>query len=130
MNRMFSLLLTIMMGISIASAAAAVYAFNEDDLNRLRTTNECIGCDLSGADLRNADMKSAKLSAADLKRANLAGADLSHANLMDATLTDATMTGTDLSFATWTDGSTCQEGSIGHCNKETVYGVKQSGFMY
>jgi uncharacterized protein YjbI with pentapeptide repeats len=96
---------------------------------------------LSGADLRGADLSNAWLSGADLSRANLGGADLSNAmleianlsgaNLSDADLRFAQFRGADLRFAknlrsailrhaqlsgaTWTDGRTCGEGSIGEC---------------
>ncbi len=60
-------------------------AWNQDELDRLRETNACSGCDLSGA--------------------LLYGEDLSGANL----------TNTNLIWATWTDGRQCAEGSIGEC---------------
>ncbi|MEN6467886.1 MAG: pentapeptide repeat-containing protein [Smithella sp.] len=71
--------------------AGGAGAFSEIDLQKLKATGRCPGCNLENADLR---------------AANLHGADLSAANLLDA----------NLSFATWTDGSKCQVGSVGTCN--------------
>lgn len=68
--------------IGILSVMGA-YAFNPADLEKLKTTNSCESCDLTGAYLLMADLREA-----DLHQANLNG-------------------------ATWTDGSTCKEGSIG-----------------
>jgi hypothetical protein len=59
------------------------------------------GClNLSGTDLSNANLTGANLSGADLEYANLEGADLTEANL---------------TYAYWTDGRKCAEGSIGEC---------------
>ena len=59
-----------------------VGAFDEDDLKKLKATNECLKCDLSGA----------YLYAANLTRENLTGAWLSGVNLTDANLTGADLT--------------------------------------
>lgn len=69
------------------TVASPLFAFDEDDLQKLRKTNKCERCDLSDAHLPGA---------------NLRGANLEGANL---------------SGATWTDGSKCRENSIGHCEK-------------
>lgn len=61
--------------------AGGAGAFSEIDLQKLKATGRCPGCNLENADLRAA-------------------------NLLDA----------NLSFATWTDGSKCQVGSVGTCN--------------
>jgi len=76
---------------------------------------DCPGCylarrdlsrvDLSGADLRGADLAQTDLSWADLRGADLSGADLSQA-LLDAA---------DLGGATWVDGQTCADSSVGEC---------------
>jgi len=97
--------------------ASSTSAFDPADLERLRTTNTCVECDLSGADLKGADLEGADLTGADLKGADLVGgawlnganftdADLSGANFADAELigtifkdaklTDANLTGADL----------------------------------
>ena len=75
-----------------------VMAFNPVDLTRLQQTNSCAYCNLSGVHLLGAD---------------LTNADLYHSNLTGANLTRAI-----LSNAVWTDGSVCELGSIGKCNKK------------
>jgi len=76
---------------------SGAHAWNEAQLQLLKTTNSCPNCDLSGADL----------SYANLNNANLSGADLSGADL----------SGAILSGATWTDGSLCRKASYGECYK-------------
>jgi uncharacterized protein YjbI with pentapeptide repeats len=69
------------------------------------------GANLSDADLSSASMRQADLSDADLRFAQFRGADLRFAkNLRSAILRHAQLSG-----ATWTDGRTCGEGSIGEC---------------
>ena len=51
------------------------WAYNEQDLAKLKALNACEGCDLSGADLSGVDLTDANLSGA-----NLSDADLSAAN--------------------------------------------------
>lgn len=85
-----------------------VMAFNPVDLTRLQQTNSCAYCNLSGVHLLGAD-----LTNADLREADLTNADLYHSNLTGANLTRAI-----LSNAVWTDGSVCELGSIGKCNKK------------
>ena len=77
-------------------------AFNSMDVQKLKTTNQCPNCDLSGASLRET---------------NLSGANLTMANLSGANLSKSYMSGAKLNGATWTDGSKCQEGSVGQCIK-------------
>ena len=67
------------------------WAYSESDLVKLKTTNACKGCDLSGADLRREN-----LSRAMLPGANLSGADLRRAMLPGAYLKYANLTGADL----------------------------------
>ena len=71
-----------------------VGAFDEDDLKKLKATNECLKCDLSGVNL-----KGAYLYAENLTRANLTGANLTRAWLSGVNLTDANLTGADLTDA-------------------------------
>ena len=47
------------------------FGYSESDLQKLLSTKECVGCDLSGADLSGLDLKEADLTGADLKGANL-----------------------------------------------------------
>lgn len=79
-------------------------AENLEQIQRLLSTKECQGCDLSGAGLVLADLAGAKLSGANLTRtnlsqANLTGADLSGANLTGASLSGANLGGANLSGA-------------------------------
>ena len=69
----------------IQSAAGASEDYSQDDFRTLLRSHRCEHCDLNSADLRNA-----VLSVAILHRADLTG-------------------------ATWTDGRTCAQGSIGQC---------------
>ena len=109
-----------------------VNAFDPAHLQKLKDTNECIACDLSGANLNGADLSeaylayanlgtadltSADLRGTDLDRANLGGADLNGANLAGATLKGASLNGADLIGAilcntTMPDGSRRGESSI------------------
>ena len=71
----------LMMGISWQ-----VGAYDEDDLEKLKSTGDCSGCDLSEVFLQGADLTEANLSDADLNGAILFAADLSGANLTDVNL--------------------------------------------
>ena len=68
-----------------------VGAYDEGDLEKFRTTNECAGCDLTGANLFEANLEGAFLLGANLEGAslylvNLKGANLKGANLKGANL--------------------------------------------
>jgi len=123
--------------ITLFISAGIASAFTEADLEKLKTTKSCEGCNLRGANLSRANLSGINLSGADLggvnlRGANLSGANLSGAKLGDAVLSDANLSsanltgaslagaymfGTDFSRATWTDGTTCREGSLGKCEK-------------
>ncbi len=81
---------------------ASLYAFSQADVQKLTTTKQCPDCDLSGANLSGADLFMVYMNGANLSGANLTGVLLK---------------GADLSGATWTDGSKCQNGALGQCNK-------------
>jgi uncharacterized protein YjbI with pentapeptide repeats len=98
----------------------AGHAFNTQDLETLRNTGKCVGCDLSGASLSGIDLSLANLSGANLSGADLRGVNLSNAwlqvaNLSKANLSKADLTGAILDGAVWVDGGTCLDGSIGEC---------------
>ena len=63
-------------------------------MKKLKETNECPECDLSGANL-----KFANLEWANLKEANLEGANLKDANLRGANLEGAKLNGVNLKGA-------------------------------
>jgi uncharacterized protein YjbI with pentapeptide repeats len=118
-------------------AAGSLSAYDESDLQKLKTTGNCVDCDLSGtvlihwvlsgADLSGANLAGANLTDASLVGTNLAGANLSNAILEGASLAQANLfrvrlSGTNLFFtnltgATWTDGSRCERRSSGWCKK-------------
>ena len=102
---------------SVGAAISAASAFNENDLQKLKTTSECAGCDLSYAQLSGASLSNASLSNANLYGANLSGANLSSADLTGANLSAADISGANLSNATWIDGSWCRDGSFGSCTR-------------
>lgn len=83
---------------------APSYAEDLEDTQQLITTQECQGCDLSGAglvyaNLSGAQINQANLSRVNLSRANLSGSNLSGSNLSGAVLFNANLTGADLSGA-------------------------------
>ncbi len=63
--------------------AHAVYGFNADQVERIKTTNACSGCNLSGADLNGVDLSGARLVRADLSDSNLGSAMLTGADLIN-----------------------------------------------
>ena len=77
----------------------SVGAFNPEDLERLKKTNKCPNCDLSGADLLGAILWDSNLEKANLGFANLQGAKLNAANLQGAFLVYANLKGADLTGA-------------------------------
>ena len=92
--------------IGMQAIPAPVRAFDERDLDKLRETGSCEGCNLRaadlsglnllGANLRGAYMHRANLRGAKLRNADLSNADLSSANLREADLRNAILTGTQL----------------------------------
>ena len=66
----------LMMGISWQ-----VGAYDEDDLEKLKSTGDCSGCDLSEVFLQRADLTGANLTKANLTGVNLTGASLHYANM-------------------------------------------------
>ena len=75
--------------------AGGAFAFDTDDLKKLKDTGECMQCDLREANLVGA---------------NLVGADLSGANLKDANVNLARMKGAILCNTTMPDGSMIYSG--------------------
>jgi hypothetical protein len=89
---MMKLILPILTILTIAATifAGGAFAFDADDLKKLKDTGECTQC--------------------DLREANLEGADLSGANLKDANLNLARMKGAILCNTTMPDGSMIYSG--------------------
>lgn len=69
------------------------------DIKRLLDTQECPGCNLSGANLANKALTFVNLSNANLRGANLSGARLIGANLSNTNLTNADLKGAKLNGA-------------------------------
>lgn len=70
-----------------------------DNFQRLVETNDCQGCDLSGAVLNRFDLSGVNLAGANLAGAKLYLVDLSGANLTGANLQGAALGGADLAGA-------------------------------
>jgi len=73
--------------------------YSQADLDRLKKTNQCPVCDLSGAVLSGTDLRGANLSGADLNGAYLNGADLRGAYLLRADLRGANLLHANLTGA-------------------------------
>ena len=79
-----------------ASSASALDPADPAHLQKLKDTNECMRCELSGAklsgsNLSGATLAGAKLIFANLKGANLKGADLNYAIMQGAILCNTIM---------------------------------------
>ncbi len=104
------LLAAIVLGSGVAIPAWAEAPMTPDSvqdfsIRRLRLTNACARCDLSGVDLSNqhligADLREAILTGANLSGSNLEGADLTKADLTGANLSNTFLNGTSLVSAT------------------------------
>ena len=125
----------ILVALVLGQIAVPAAAFEARDLQHLRDTGSCQGCDLAGVEMRGADLREALLAGADLTgvllenanlfaaelagakleravlvrvdldRARLRGASLAGADLADASLDWADLAGADLSGATLAGGS-------------------------
>ncbi len=71
----------------------------QDNLKKLKETNSCRGCDLSGLTLGRMNLAEANLEGADLSRTKFQLSNLSGANLRNANLRGATFGGCDLGEA-------------------------------
>lgn len=70
---------------------------------------------LEGAHMHGVNLRGADLKLANLRGANLLDADFSGADLTGADLTGAILVKARFDHATWTNGATCAEGSLGTC---------------
>ncbi|MDY6783950.1 MAG: pentapeptide repeat-containing protein [Cyanobacteriota bacterium] len=91
---------TLLISTSLCFIPAAAFAANPAHLQRLRETNQCPNCDLSGANLEEANLFGANLINANLRGANLSGTNLGSANLTDANLSGANLSNAYLYRAT------------------------------
>ena len=107
----FSMKLTLpILTIAATIFAGSAFAFDRNDLKKLKDTGECMQCDLREANLEGANLRGALLSKSNLWGANLVGADLCGANLKDANLNLARMKGAILCNTTMPDGSVIYSG--------------------
>ncbi|MCU7845436.1 MAG: pentapeptide repeat-containing protein [Candidatus Thiodiazotropha sp. (ex Monitilora ramsayi)] len=79
--------------------SAQTLADTRSELNQLKTTGVCNGCNLEHADLSGADLSGNQLRWARLSHSNLAGANLKGADLTGADLSHAQLTNTQLEGA-------------------------------
>ena len=113
-------------GLDMHESSMASIRFDNADLSR-SNLSYCILqlASLKGANLMMANLEGAHMHGVNLQKANLTMANLMKVNLLDADLTGANLRGANLTGAilmkarldnaTWTDGRTCAEGSIGEC---------------
>jgi uncharacterized protein YjbI with pentapeptide repeats len=78
--------------------AGGAFAFDSDNLQKLKDTFDCVKCDLSDADLRSHIINPAQVNVG-LEKSNLRDANLRNANLRDANLRDADLSGANLERA-------------------------------
>lgn len=76
--------------------------YSPADLEKLKTTKSCEGCDLKEAPLAGLDLSNALLKNADLSSADMSGTILKNADLSGATLTGATIDKANMLGATMT----------------------------
>jgi uncharacterized protein YjbI with pentapeptide repeats len=88
-------LVTVRLGLLQAAESKS----SQENLEKLKKTNKCKGCDLTGANLSRLDLTDADLEGANLSSAKLSLTNLTRANLQNADLRSAVLGGTDLSDA-------------------------------
>ena len=71
--------------------AGSASAFDPDDLQKLKNTNECAKCDLTGANLTGANMNRANLIDTDLSGAYLYGAIMKGVIFCNTTMPDGSV---------------------------------------
>jgi uncharacterized protein YjbI with pentapeptide repeats len=94
-----TLLLAGMIVAALMFAANSGHTFNENDVQRLKSTGKCPHCDLSGANLSDANLHDVDLTNANLMDTNLSGANLKGANLTHAMGIGANLSGTNMTGA-------------------------------
>ncbi len=99
-----------LIGAIFVAVGINLLAFDKPSMERLLRTRRCPGCDLYRANFNRLDLTGVNLSGA-----NLAYATFREATLFNADLSGADLRGTIFNGAVWTDGTICQNGSIGMC---------------
>ncbi|NJO73905.1 MAG: pentapeptide repeat-containing protein [Leptolyngbyaceae cyanobacterium RM1_406_9] len=78
------------------SQGVSIPSPNADDVERLLTTKECQGRNLTRADLSGANLQGASLQGVDLVGANLTQANLEQTDLTEAYITEANLSQVNL----------------------------------
>ncbi len=84
---------------TVGQVFAAESAAAKENLEKLKATKSCRGCDLAGLVLNRLDLVDADLEGADLSSARLSLTNLTRANLKNTNLRGTVFGGTDLSDA-------------------------------
>ena len=93
-----------------------LFAFDENDLIKLKETGSCIDCNLQNADLGGLNLRGANLEGAFLKGSILIGTDLSYSNLKGANLVSTFIRSTNFCNTIMPDGSK----SIDGCSNDEI----------
>ena len=116
-------------GVSAPSLDAPWASFANADLTGAVLPDAQLGkvtalnADFTDAQMQRVDLGSANLDGARFVRTDLTSADLRSASLWGAKIDSTTiLTDADLTGATWIDGRTCLEGSVGRCIPAPVEG--------
>lgn len=86
-----SLLRAVCLIAALAAGGPEAKAFKEADIDQLRRTGLCYGCDLSGAKLRGANLYKSSLDTSDLRKVDLQGALMANSSFMRANLREANL---------------------------------------
>jgi hypothetical protein len=84
-----------------AALPTAVWAYDQQALDKVLDEGKCVSCDLAGADLQGKDLGDLRAIGANLRGADLSRADLSDAELDDADLRGARLKGANLAGASF-----------------------------
>ena len=90
-NRINLRLLCALSSIFLFSNCLQAMTVVQQNVEVLKKTNSCEGCNLAGANLQGANLQGANLSGANLKMANLKGANLNETDLRYANLEGASV---------------------------------------
>jgi uncharacterized protein YjbI with pentapeptide repeats len=72
--------------ITIVCLSTVLFSYDVKDLEKLKTTNVCIECDLTNANLSGYDFSKAKLTSSDLTNANISNSNFFNADFWGAKL--------------------------------------------
>ena len=92
------------------------FAFDENDLIKLKQTGTCLNCNLQNADLGGMNLKGANLEGSSLKGSILIGTDLSYSNLIGVNLTSAFIRSTNFCNSVMPEGNI----SIDGCSNKEI----------